>query len=315
MRLLSSTFVLLILFCGCFTGHRAEAALPNLYISDDFNVDVFNGSSLNSNFISINQAGGLAFGSNGTLYAASMDDSQIYSYNPTTGTQTGTFVSFFGSGDSRSVQGPTGMAWGSDGNLYVADVTASNVHLYSSLGVSLSSIGGSSLDQPVNVAFNQGGQLFAVDNFGIERYNGSQFVSDIPVISGGGSYVLNAPSSVAFSPAGDTYVLDISGASAGILKFTGSTFDSEVVNFTTTDFTPADLIIGPDNKLYVSGFDAINGGEVLDFNLNGSGESVYASGLNNPTYMAFAAPEPSTALLVFAGLGLAGLRRSRPRAV
>ena len=128
----------------------------------------------------------------------------------------------------------------------------------------------------------------------------------IPAISGGGSYVLNNPSAVAFSSAGDAYVLDISGASAGILKFSGTTYDGQIVNFnSTTTLLRADLTIGPDGKLYVSGLDDNEGeGEVLDFNLDGTGGSVYVSGLNNPTFLAFAAPEPSTVLLVLAGFRL-----------
>jgi hypothetical protein len=306
------SFVLLGVFCAAL---RAEATLPDLYISDGSNVDVFNGASLNTNFISIDQAAGLAFGADATLYAGSTGDGQVYRYNPTTGALIGTFVPFFGSTDPRSVQQPTGMAWGTDGNLYIADITASNVHLYGSVGVSITTVGGSSLDQPVNVAFNHSGQLFAVDDLGIEQYNGSQFVSYIPAISGGGSYVLNVPSSIAFSSAGDAYVLDISGASAGILKFTGTTFDSKIVDFSTSSFTPTNLILGPDGRLYVSGTDTIGGGEVLAYDLNGTGGSVYVSGLSNPSYMAFAAPEPSTSLLIFAGLGLAAVRRLRRQPV
>ncbi|HEY3897528.1 MAG TPA: PEP-CTERM sorting domain-containing protein [Chthoniobacter sp.] len=291
--------------------------MPNLFISDGDNVDLFNGTSLNTSFItSMDQASGLAFGPNGTLYAASLDDAQVYSFNPTTGGTPGTpFVTFFGSNDPRSVQGPDGMIWGPDGNLYIADVTASNVHLFSNTGASVASIGGTILGQPVNVAFNHSGQLFAVDNNGVEQYNGSEFVSYIPSVSAFGSYTLNVPGAVAFSSAGDAYVLDNSGASAAILKFTGTTYDGQIVDLNADNFAPSDMIVGPDGKLYVSGIDDnTSEGEVLDFNLDGTGESVYVSGLNNPTYMAFAAPEPSASLLAFAGLGLVGLCRSRRRA-
>ncbi|MEI9897480.1 MAG: hypothetical protein WDN28_27385 [Chthoniobacter sp.] len=138
-------------------------------------------------------------------------------------------------------------------------------------------------------------KLFAVDNNGVEQSNGSEFVSYIEAISGGGAYVLNVPSSVAFSSTGDTFVLDISGNSPGILRFTGSTFDTQVVDYSHIDFIPSELVVGPDDKLYVSGVDLDTGlGEVRDYNLDGTGEAVLVSGLNNPTYMAFAAPEPST---------------------
>ncbi|MEI9897481.1 MAG: hypothetical protein WDN28_27390 [Chthoniobacter sp.] len=134
------------------------AALPNLFISDGDNVDVFNGSSLNTNFISTNSAAGLAVGVDGTLYAVSRDDAQVYSYNAMTGALTGTFVPFLGSTDPGSVQGPAGMTWGPDGHLYIADVTASNVHVYSGTGASLTSLGSATLDQPTHVAFNRTGQ-------------------------------------------------------------------------------------------------------------------------------------------------------------
>jgi WD40 repeat protein len=315
MRPLRTSIFSIVLLGVFFAVFRAKADLPDFYVSDGFNVDLFDGTNLNTNFISIDQAGGLAFGPNGTLYAASTGDGQVYSYNPTTGALTGTFVPYFGSTDPRSVQQPTGMAWGPDGNLYVADVTGSNVHIYSNTGASISSIGSADLGQPTNVAFDHSAQLYAADNNGIERYSGSQFVPYIPAISGGGSYVLNNASSIAFSSAGDAYVLDISGASAGILKFTGTTFDSKIVDFSTSNFTPANLIIGPDGRIYVSGSDAIGGGEVLSYNLNGIGGSVFVSGLSNPTYMAFAAPEPTTGLLVFLGLGLAGISRWRRRSL
>ena len=293
----------------------SATALPPLYITDGGNVDVFNGGILNQNFITnVNEASGLAVGVDGTLYVASEGDAQVYSYNPATGSFTGTFVTFYGSTDPRSVQGPLGMTWGPDGQLYIADVTANNVHIYSGAGTSVTSIGGSTLGQPVNVAFNASGQLFAVDSNGVEEYSGGQFSTVIPVQSGGGAYVLNNPSSVAFSSAGDMYVLDISGSSSDILEFTGTNYDGEIADFTSTSFAPSNLIVGPDNKLYVSGIDYNTSfGEVLSYNLNGTGGSVYATGLNNPSYIAFGIPEPSTSLLALFGLGIAVVCSSRRR--
>lgn len=311
MNRFKSAFVAL---AGLVFGSLHALALPNLFISDGDNVDVFNGSSLNTSFISMNGASGLAVGVDGTLYAASINDAQVYSYNPNTGALNDTFVPFQGSTDSRSVQGPTGMTWGPDGNLYVADITGGNIHVYNISGTSVASLGGTSLGQPVNVAFDHSGQLYAVDESGIERYNGSLFTPYIQSQSGGGSYVLNIPASLGFSTAGDAYILDVSGTSPSILKFTGTTFDSEVIDFNTTNFEPSELVVGPDNKLYVSGINFDTGfGEVRDYNLDGSGESVYVTGLNNPTYMAFEVPEPSTNFLLFCGLGLVAIGHSRLR--
>lgn len=304
----------LIIVASLLGGGFHALALPNLFISDGDNVDVYNGSSLTPGFISVSGAAGLAVGVDGTVYAGSSVDAQIYSYNPTTGVLTGTFVPFLGSNDPASVQAPAGMAWGPDGHLYVADINAGNVHVYNGAGGSITTLSGSAMGQPVSVAFNHAGQLFAADSNGVELFNGTEFVSYIEAISGGGSYVLNIPGAVGFSSAGDTYILDVSGASAGILKFTGNTFDGRIVDFSSLPFAPSDMIVGPDDRLYVSGVNFEEGdGEVLAYNLDGSGGSAYVTGLDNPTAMAFAVPEPSANLLLLCGASLTVLGMTRLR--
>src|SRR5262249_9122311 len=75
--------LVLVILATVIFGHVQAKA--DLFISDGDNVDDFDGTSLNKTFISINTASGLAVDTNGTLYAASLNDAQVYSYNATTG--------------------------------------------------------------------------------------------------------------------------------------------------------------------------------------------------------------------------------------
>lgn len=287
-----------------FGGFHADA---DLYLSIGDNVSRYsdNGALIDSNFISLTSPTGLAFGPDGTLYVASTNLPQVYSYNPLTGFQTGTFVSY-GADNNQNVSNPAGMRFGPDGHLYIADVTNSNVHVYDSTGASIGTLTGPELDQPTTVAFDPSGNLYATSGLGIEKFNTStqEFETFIQAESSG-PWILNNPNDLGFSSAGDLFVLDISGASAGVLRFNSDgTFDQKIIDFSLTSFTPYNMEVGPDGKLYVSGVDGIDGGEILRFNADGSGETVFVSSLGYgpvPTFLASSVPEPSPEWLVLCG--------------
>ena len=69
MRTSRYPFVFPIFYSRCSGGLQAQGALPNLFISDGDNVDLFNGASLNTSFITprwTSRRLGPAFGPNGT---------------------------------------------------------------------------------------------------------------------------------------------------------------------------------------------------------------------------------------------------------
>ena len=305
----------------------SPAAAAELFVTDNRNDDVvhrFNTATGNSDLadISLIGASGLAVGPDGNLYAASTSPAEVFRYNAATGAQIGTgpFVSFIGMNDGHDVQNPQGMRFGPNGNLYIADVTSSNVHIYSPTGASLGTLENNAsvpppLVQPTDVAFDSSGNLYVVSGeadvlrFTLTAGGTQQSVSEFVHQQAGG---ITNPTSLTFGPGpnAELFVLDIGGTSAGIYRYTSSGVpDGTIVSFTGNGpfgaFLPADLLFGPDGRLYVSGIDLNTGsGEVLRFLPDGTPvDTLVASGLTSPTFMAFSTSVPEPASVVLLGLG------------
>jgi hypothetical protein len=128
-------------------------------------------------------------------------------------------------------------------------------------------------------------------------------------IDGSGPPNMSNPTDLAFSSAGNLFVLDIGGSTSGIFRFnTDGSFDKKIIDYSTSPFTPSALTVGPDGDLYVSGVDSNNNnGEVLRYSTDGVADAQpFITGLDqNVTFLTFAVPEASSAWLVFGGLWMA----------
>jgi sugar lactone lactonase YvrE len=257
---------------------------------------------------------GLAIGPGGDLFAASINQAQVYRYNSMTGALSGPnpFVAYGGIIPANDVHGPEGMAFAPNGNLYIADVTDSNVHEFDTAGNSVTTLGADPsafFSQPTDVAFDASGDLYVVNPSSadvLKSIGGTQqFTEFVSPLSGG----LTIPQALTFGPDGKLYVLDASNNTGpAIRRYTAAgADDGTFISYATTLFQPNDIAFGPDGKLYVSGIDlGLAVGQVLRYSASGAPDVVFVgAGLNYPTFMAFSVPEPaSIALLAMAGIGL-----------
>ena len=312
-------------------GTSATAGPAALYVTDGDFVHAFDATSgaplAGFTNVSLLFAGGVAVGPDGNLYVATSNPApgSVYRYDAATGAQIGSdpFVTYNGQNDGHDVIIPAGMHFGPDGNLYIADEGTSDIHVYDSSGNSLGTIEGDSVVQPTDLAFDTtrgqpAGNVFtptgATANVLVSTGLGNNFADFTAPTAGG----LANPTSLAFGPDHELYVLDIGNGAPMVARFTAAgAFDTTVVSFTGNNFfQPAYIAFGPDGNFYLSGQDLLSGdGEIQRYATDGTFLGNFITGLGSPTFMAFSVPEPATGSL--AALALASLiacsRRRRTR--
>ena len=218
---------------------------------------------------------GMAFDSAGNLYVANFNNT-IEKYTSTGGVLSSNNTQF----TSDVFNGPTGLAFDSVGNLYAANGNNSTIQEYTFTGGVLSSTGmqfansSSGLSNPFGLAFDSVGNLYATNgNNTIEK-----FTSTGGVLSGTGTQFtssgLSRPRGLAFDSADNLYVANQSS--------------NTIVRYTSTGG-----VLSSTGTVFASGA---------------------SSGVNTPFFLAFApaqVPEPSSAVLLLAGLATAAMHRRR----
>jgi sugar lactone lactonase YvrE len=168
---------------------------------------------------------GLAFGTDGMLYANATDNSFTTGvterFIAATGAAVGTGLA---AGDAAgftpkfSTSYFEGLAFGPDGNLYAAAHSGGAIRIYQgSAGVSPGSLVGtlSGVDKPVGLAFGPDGKLYVTeqDLNRVSRWDGVKFS-----VFASGSH-LSTPIGLGFGPDGDLYVSNYNGGN--IVHFAG----------------------------------------------------------------------------------------------
>ena len=297
----------------------ASTCLAQVYVVNGDNIgeyDAHTGSAINAAFIFSAGPTGMAFGPGGELYVASPTlPSAFYSagitrYNAISGAPLGDFVTHL---TDAALNNPAGIAFSPDGRLFVADVTAGSVFTYDSAGNHVGTLSDPQLATPAGLTFGNSGTLYVADEGlgNVLSYNGGSFniVNNVP-----GRF--NAAHDVAVNEGGSLFVLDVLPAASGVYRVSlaDGSFQ-KIIDYSTSSFYAADMVLGPDGNLYISGMDSSTAdGQVLRYGTDGSGGSPFIDlGINaNPSTILFApVPEPSTlALASLAGLAaLLGLRR------
>jgi streptogramin lyase len=258
---------------------------------------------------------GITIGPDSNVYVSDIGNSTVQKFSGISGASLGTFVTS-GSGGLLFPQalifgGPTG-------DLYVNSFNNSRLLDYNGStgaykGIFADSTSG--LNSPVGLAFLANGDLISASsgNNQILEYNPATLAL-VKVFSNNGS--LNSPAGMVIGPDGNLYVANFNANN--VLKFDGTSGAFLGVFASGGGLNgPADVIFDSSGRLYVS---STNNGEVIRYKTDGTFDTVFASGLQNPIYMALApVPEPSGFALMACGVvGAAGLAlkkrwKSRPR--
>ena len=294
------------LFLACeFLAHA-----DNVYVSDSTGGTIlqFDSSGNESIFASgLDQPSGLVFGNNGDLYVADSGNGTILRFDM------GGNESVFASG----LNNPTGLAFDGNGDLYVADSGAGTILQFNSSGNG--SVFASGLNHPSYLAFDNSGNLYASTQRTIVEFGSGGNQSTI-------FSALNYVYGIAFDSAGDLYVsLQNAGS---IVRLSGGVASRGIAFDDPLHTAPTGLAFDSSDNLYVA-FGGVGGqynplgGTIEEYGPTGNG-SLFASGLDNPCYLAVQSPqgiqpvefvpEPSSYGMAIAGVGalLAG-RRLRQR--
>ena len=267
--------ILLVLFC------KGRASCDTVYVaSSSFTATIqkFDSNGNGSIFASgLNDPRGLAFDSEGNLYAAEHGNGGIWKFD-SAGHNLGVFASVGG------LNGPTALAFDGTGNLYVSFVTemgSGGIEKFDPYGNG--SAFASFAWAPGGIAIDNSGNVF-VSNFGhfVGPY-ADGFIEKFDANGDGIVFVpnLNGPEALAFDSAGHLFASVINDGA--VMRFdsngNGSLFASGITD------SPGSLAFGAED-LYMS-----HSSGIAKFDMNGN-ESVFVSGVEGA--IAVQVPEPGS---------------------
>ena len=276
--------VLLILGLIVLDHSRLTLAV-DLYVSNsgDGTISKIDTTGVATIFASgLNTPRGVAFDNSGNLFVANAISSGTVSRIDTSGN-----VTTFATGLSN----PNGLAFDTNGILYVANGSNNTISKITPGGVVTTFATG--LNGPRDLAFDSAGDLYVSQggNSTIAKVDSAGTVS-VFVSSG-----LSSPQGLAFGTDGYLYVAQSS-------KIEKVATNVTVSSFATGLGLPVGIAFGASGDLFA----ANNSGalNILQITPGGSSSS-FSSGLNSPTYLAFApviVPEPSSLILVVMASGV-----------
>jgi sugar lactone lactonase YvrE len=313
---LLSRLPLLLLVCWLLTPTPGRADI--LYVSNHYN-DTVNtvgpggsdgpGTVFASSGLSAPE--GLSFDGSGNLYVANSGSGYISNYNSSGALINGQFASIGASGTYA-----IGLAFDSSGNLYVADTYGAISKVGPGGGTPTTFVPTAGLNGPIGLAFDTSGTLYVSNGFSTATTTSISKVTPTGVVTPLSlSSPIGSPYGLAFDSSGNLYVSNIgsvynAGQTSAIYEVTPSGTVSTFINGGAGLNDPTGLAFDSSGNLYVANY-----GSNTISEYSGTGtliNSSFASGFNDPEFLAFSTvPEPSTFALLagIAALGFVGWRR------
>ena len=255
-----------LLLAALLTGaipERNDAAVGDLYVADTNGIWKVTPAGTKSIFASgLIGASNLAFDKSGNLFALDRPSKTLYKFTPAGARST--FATF------NMLSVPSGLAFDSKGNLFVGELVSGVIFKFTDQGIRTnfaSGAGGSS-----GLAFDHNGDLFVSASNSVLKYTPAALRTTF--VTG-----LNGPFGLAFDSKGLLFVSD--KPIGTILSFTPGGVASPPFGLGITD--PAGLAFDGKGNLYVAN---TTGNSILKFTPAGN-RTTFATGFNNPSYLAF----------------------------
>ena len=268
-------------------------------------------NSLSTYFTGLSNTDGLAYGTDGFLYATSFNGGTL---NRITSSSAFTQI-------ASGFNGSGALAVDTGGSFYVPDfgvpsgggTTLSKVSPNGGGGYTNTLAFSSGLSTPDGVAFDSHGVLYEAD-FGSGKINKIDTTSGAVTTWIAAAAGLNKPSALVFDSSDNLYVANFSTGATGTGSISMITSAGVVTNnYVTGLSSPLGLLLDQStNTFYATSW---NGNTVSSFSnsLNATPSVIVSSGLNGPTHLILLqTPEPSRMLLICGGL--MGLTLARRRA-